>query len=141
MVRFVTIALTGVDQIASWGYAIALFVVASQIGVDVVKVDPLTAAERFVEVCHPHAERARWLVVDVSLKAVAIGSILLIFVIVPIKISVLLFYKRIFTTRLFRRCIWVAVSVILAWGVASLVVCSNSCTNALYLNFHFTKDG
>ena len=47
--------LTYPDQTASWGYAIALFIVAGQIGVDVVKVDPLTAAQKYVEVSHPVA--------------------------------------------------------------------------------------
>ena len=65
------------------------------------------------------------LVSDDALQAVAIGSILLIFVIVPIKISVLFFYKRIFTTKLFQRCTWVTIGIVLAWGVASLVVRSD----------------
>ena len=65
------------------------------------------------------------LVSDDSLQAVAIGSILLIFVIVPVKISVLLFYKRIFSTQPFKRYIWVTISIVLAWGIASLVVCSD----------------
>lgn len=77
----------------------------------------------------------RSLVSDDFLQAVAIGSILLIFVIVPIKISVLLFYKRIFATQLFKRCIWVAVSIVLAWGVASLVVCSDRSISAPFLRF------
>ena len=42
-------------------------------------------------------QRIGTLISDDSLQAVAIGAIFLIFVIVPIKISVLLFYKRIFT--------------------------------------------
>ena len=62
--------------------------------------------------------------------AVAIGSILLIFVIVPIKISVLLFYKRIFTTQLFKWYTWVTISIVLAWGIASLVVCSDRSISA-----------
>ena len=70
------------------------------------------------------------LISDDSLQAVAIGSILLIFVIFPIKISVLLFYKRIFTTPLFKRCTWVTISIVLAWGIASLVVCSDRPTSA-----------
>lgn len=45
-----TTVLTWVEQIASWAYAIGIFIVASQIGVDVVKVDPFTAAQKFVEV-------------------------------------------------------------------------------------------
>ena len=47
---------TWLDQTSSWGYAIALFIVASQVGVDIVKVDPLTAAEKYIEVSQPTAE-------------------------------------------------------------------------------------
>ncbi|KAF2648227.1 hypothetical protein K491DRAFT_784220 [Lophiostoma macrostomum CBS 122681] len=90
--------------IASWGYAIGIFTVASQIGIDTVKVDPFVAAQKFVE-------------------AVAIGSFLLIFVVAPIKISVLLFYKRIFGTGSpkFNLCVWVAIGIVSAWGLASFV--------------------
>ena len=77
---------------------------------------------------------------DNSLQAVAIGSILLIFVIVPIKISVLLFYKRIFTTRLFERCTWVFISIVLAWGVASLVVCSDRPISEPLLEIYSIED-
>ena len=70
-----------------------------------------------------HIQRIGTLISDYSLQAVAVGSILLIFVIIPIKISVLLFYKRILTTRLFQRHTWLTISIVLAWGVASLVVC------------------
>ena len=98
-------------------------------------MDPVIAAEKYVEVSHPYTEIGS-LVSDASLQAVAIGSILLIFVIVPIKISVLLFYKRIFTTKLFRRCIWVTVGIVLAWGVASLVVCFNRSISALSPKFY-----
>ena len=64
-------------------------------------------------------------------------SIRLILVIIPIKISVILFYKRIFTTKLFRHCIWVAIGIVLAWGVASLVVCSNRSISALFPKFYW----
>lgn len=97
-------------------------------------MDPLTAAKKYVEVSHPDAEIGS-LVSYASLQAVAIGSILLLFVIVPIKISVLLFYKRIFTTQIFKRCIWVTISIVLAWGVASLVVCSDRSINASFPKF------
>ena len=52
MSRILLVALTESDQVASWGYAITLFLVANQVGVDVVKVDPLVAAAKCVEVSH-----------------------------------------------------------------------------------------
>ena len=72
-----------------------------------------------------YTKRARSLVYNSSLHAVAIGSIFVIVVIVPIKIAVLLFYQRNFTIQVFESRTRAASNVVLAWEVASLVICSD----------------
>ena len=105
---------------------------------DVVKLDPLTAAEKYVEVSRPDAENLGRMFLMIIYRPLPSALIL---VIVPIKISVLLFYKRIFATQLFKRCTWVTISIVLAWGVGSLVVCSDRSISAPSLKLYFTKDG
>ena len=51
-----------------------------------------------------------------------IGGVILCIVLTAVKISVLLFYRRIFTTRTFKRCVDVMIVVLFGWGIATMVV-------------------
>ena len=51
-----------------------------------------------------------------------IGGIILCVVLSAVKISILLFYRRIFTTKTFKRCVDVMIFILAGWGVATMVV-------------------
>jgi hypothetical protein len=48
---------------------------------------------------------------------VFLASCLIQFPLSFVKISILLFYKRIFPTPIFKKCVWVAIGVVAVWGV------------------------
>ncbi|KAI2628671.1 hypothetical protein GGR54DRAFT_356489 [Hypoxylon sp. NC1633] len=53
-----------------------------------------------------------------SLRLIFLGSCLVQLPLTAVKIAILLFYKRIFPTRIFAICTWVAIAVVSVWGVA-----------------------
>ncbi|KAF1940881.1 hypothetical protein EJ02DRAFT_405740 [Clathrospora elynae] len=52
-----------------------------------------------------------------ALKCILIASCILQAPLATVKISILLFYKRIFSTQKFGWCVWAAISLVAAWGI------------------------
>ncbi|KAI1355955.1 hypothetical protein F5Y01DRAFT_268129 [Xylaria sp. FL0043] len=52
-----------------------------------------------------------------SLQFIFLGTILVQVPLTLVKVAILLFYKRIFTTRNFAICVWVAIALISTWGI------------------------
>ncbi|RYP09458.1 hypothetical protein DL764_001283 [Monosporascus ibericus] len=89
--------------IASWFLTFALsilvWVYAGKSGINYYDVDFLTGTEA-------------------SLQLVFISSCYVQFPLAAVKIAVLLFYKRIFTTPIFRTCVWIVIGIVALWGLA-----------------------
>ncbi|KAI1170443.1 hypothetical protein F4777DRAFT_583897 [Nemania sp. FL0916] len=92
-------------QLASWGISIDIFVAAGLAGVDYTypSQSPLSSAIIFL--------RALW-----------IEGFPLIFSLTFVKISILLFYTRIFTTRKFKLAVHIYVGILVAWCIA-IIIC------------------
>ncbi|KUI65713.1 hypothetical protein VM1G_00061 [Cytospora mali] len=92
---------------ASWFLTLALsllvWVYAGKSGVNFYNVDFLDGTED-------------------SLELVFISSCYVQFPLSAVKIAVLLFYKRIFTTPSFRACVWVAIGTVSLWGILFFLV-------------------
>ncbi|KAK5999070.1 hypothetical protein PT974_01458 [Cladobotryum mycophilum] len=52
-----------------------------------------------------------------SIQLIWLSSCLVQWPLFTVKISILLFYKRIFSTPIFRICVWIAISVVTVWGL------------------------
>lgn len=88
--------------IAGWGQSINIFAAAAKAGVGTTTV-PLPQAVKAFTIC-------LWVVgfpLNVSLAS--------------IKISILLFYKRIFIIKPFEICVQIAIAILTAWGVSSCI--------------------
>ncbi|KAK3942830.1 hypothetical protein QBC46DRAFT_308347 [Diplogelasinospora grovesii] len=77
--------------------SILVWVYAGKSGINYYNVDFLTGTEA-------------------SLELIFISSCYVQFPLAAVKIAVLLFYKRIFTTPVFKTCIWFAIGIITLWG-------------------------
>ncbi|KAI1345529.1 hypothetical protein F5Y01DRAFT_323098 [Xylaria sp. FL0043] len=88
--------------LASWFLSLALsiliWVYAGKSGVDYYNVNFLMGTEY-------------------SLELVYISSVYVQWPLAAVKISILLFYKRIFATRVFRRYVWAAIALITTWCI------------------------
>ncbi len=51
------------------------------------------------------------------MQLVYISSVYVQWPLATVKIGVLLFYKRIFATRVFRRFVWAAIAIVTTWGI------------------------
>ncbi|KAJ5720786.1 uncharacterized protein N7483_008720 [Penicillium malachiteum] len=103
-----------VAQICSWGISIDIFVAAALGGVNYTKGSVIGATIVFL--------RTLWIE-----GFVLIGSL------VFVKVSILLYYQRIFVTRGFQIAVWIYVSILLAWGFAMIMAqlfCSKPITAA-----------
>ncbi|KAJ8133035.1 hypothetical protein O1611_g588 [Lasiodiplodia mahajangana] len=58
---------------------------------------------------------------EYSLELIFLSSALIQVPLSTVKISILLFYNRIFQSRKFQACVWVAIGVVSVWGVVFLV--------------------
>ncbi|KAI0883800.1 uncharacterized protein GGS22DRAFT_166123 [Annulohypoxylon maeteangense] len=86
--------------IGSWFLTLVLsilvWVYAAKSGINYYNVDFLTGTEY-------------------SLELIFISSCYVQFPLAAVKIAVLIFYKRIFSTRIFKRCVWVAIGIVGLW--------------------------
>ncbi|KAL6873062.1 hypothetical protein J3F83DRAFT_760086 [Trichoderma novae-zelandiae] len=100
-------------QLAAWGISIDIFVAGGLAGVDYTysSVDPLSAAVIFL--------RALW-----------IEGFPLVFSLVFVKIAILLFYSRIFTTFKFRLAVRIYVGILSAWCIA-MIICQLLAANPI----------
>ncbi|KAJ5667373.1 hypothetical protein N7507_003237 [Penicillium longicatenatum] len=98
-------------QLCVWGMSINVYVGATLGGVNQIKGTALSAA-------------------TVSLRTLYIEGILLTASLTVIKVSILLLYRRIFVTPWFQITVWVYIGVLLAWGVAIIIV-RLLCTNPI----------
>ncbi|KAI1371659.1 hypothetical protein F4677DRAFT_434777 [Hypoxylon crocopeplum] len=93
--------------IATWilslSLSIGVFVYAHKIGIDYYSTDPLSGA-------------------TTSSMCLVVVSLLYGVVVTCVKISILLFYKRIFVTRTFQIAAWSAIAFVSLWGVAMFLV-------------------
>ncbi|OTA98360.1 hypothetical protein M426DRAFT_69960 [Hypoxylon sp. CI-4A] len=92
-----------VTWLSSIALSINVWVYAAQIGINEVKVDALTGAV-YSAVC---------LVLASELTQVTLTGV---------KISILLFYKRIFVTRKFKIAVWIVIGVVALWGIAMILI-------------------
>ncbi|KAI2472646.1 hypothetical protein F4781DRAFT_382479 [Annulohypoxylon bovei var. microspora] len=76
--------------------SILVWVYATKSGINYYNVDFLTGTES-------------------SLELIFISSCYVQFPLAAVKIAVLLFYKRIFSTRIFKRCVWAAIGIVCIW--------------------------
>ncbi|PTB66984.1 hypothetical protein BBK36DRAFT_160704 [Trichoderma citrinoviride] len=100
-------------QVAAWGISIDIFVAGGLAGVDFTysTLDPLSAAVIFL--------RALW-----------IEGFPLVFSLVFVKIAILLFYSRIFTTRMFKLAVRIYIGILSAWCIA-MIVCQLLAANPI----------
>ncbi|KAI0444320.1 hypothetical protein F4803DRAFT_512124 [Xylaria telfairii] len=78
--------------------SILVWVYSKKIGINYYTVDPETG-------------------IKLSLQLIFLGTILVQLPLSSVKIAILLFYKRIFTTRTFAICVWITITLISIWGV------------------------
>ncbi|KAK9772826.1 putative Integral membrane protein [Seiridium cardinale] len=92
---------------ASWFLTLPLsilaWVYASRSGVNYYNVDFLTGTED-------------------SLELIYLSSVYVQWPLAAVKIGVLLFYKRIFTTPIFRTVVWCAIALIATWGIVFFIL-------------------
>ncbi|KAJ5938241.1 hypothetical protein N7454_004583 [Penicillium verhagenii] len=101
-------------QICAWGISIDIFVAAALGGVDYTKGTVLSATIVFL--------RSLW-----------IEGFVLIASLVLVKVSILLFYRRIFVTPWFQTAVRVYIAVLLSWGIAMIIaqlLCADPITAA-----------
>ncbi|KAF2967057.1 hypothetical protein GQX73_g6513 [Xylaria multiplex] len=91
-------------QLASWGISVDIFVAAGLAGIDYTypSLNPLSAAVIFL--------RALW-----------IEGFPLVFSLTLVKIAILLFYSRIFTTSKFKLAVHIYVGILTAWCIAVII--------------------
>ncbi|KAF3063603.1 hypothetical protein GL218_01428 [Daldinia childiae] len=100
-------------QLAAWGISIDIFVAAGLAGIDYTypSLDPLSAAAIFL--------RTLW-----------IEGFPLIFSLTFVKIAILLFYTRIFTTTRFKLAVHIYVGILTAWCIA-ITICQLLAANPI----------
>ncbi|KAI2625764.1 hypothetical protein GGR54DRAFT_513330 [Hypoxylon sp. NC1633] len=100
-------------QLAAWGISIDIFVSAGLAGVDYTypSLDPLSAATIFL--------RTLW-----------IEGFPLVFSLTFVKIAILLFYTRIFTTSKFKLAVHIYVGILAAWCIA-VIMCQLLAANPI----------
>ncbi|XDG04702.1 hypothetical protein ABKA04_004317 [Annulohypoxylon sp. FPYF3050] len=100
-------------QLAAWGISIDIFVAAGLAGIDYTypSLDPLSAATIFL--------RTLW-----------IEGFPLVFSLTFVKIAILLFYTRIFTTSRFKLAVHIYVGILVAWCIA-MIICQLLAANPI----------
>ncbi|KAK6811102.1 hypothetical protein RU639_012903 [Aspergillus parasiticus] len=88
--------------VCAWGVPIDVYVAAGLGGVNESILPPLEAARVFL--------RALWVEIFPLIASLVL-----------VKVSILLFYRRIFVTRWFQFAVWAYIAILLAWGIACLV--------------------
>ncbi|OGM45778.1 hypothetical protein ABOM_005481 [Aspergillus bombycis] len=91
-----------VALLCAWGVPIDVYVAAGLGGVGESTLPPLDAARVFL--------RALWIEIFPLIASLVL-----------VKVSILLYYRRIFVTRWFQIAVWVYIAILLAWGIACLV--------------------
>ena len=93
-------------------------------GINYYKIDPLKGTQDSLMVSSPQTK-------DIGIRqakltevhqCLIIASSLVQLPLSAVKISILFFYKRIFTTRKFRIAVWITIPFIVVWGIIFFVV-------------------
>ncbi|KAI1114205.1 hypothetical protein F5Y14DRAFT_415006 [Nemania sp. NC0429] len=88
--------------IVAWLFAFSLsinaWIFSSLVGINNLNVDPVIGTQQ-------------------SLLCILVSSLLVQIALTVVKIAILLFYKRIFSTRIFRVIVWVTIGLVSIWGI------------------------
>lgn len=105
----------------SWAQSINVWVAVGKAGVNTTTLPPLEAARVSLLVSEDCSQDQTFEGLQSS-QCLWIEGLPLSICLPAIKISVLLFYNRIFTIKPFRRSVHVAVVVLTAWGISTFLV-------------------
>lgn len=92
-----------VSWVLAFGLSINIWVFGGLAGINTYRIDPLVGTSD-------------------SLMCLTVASVLVDIPLATVKISILLFYKRIFNTRGFKTIVWILIPLVTAWGIIFAVL-------------------
>ena len=107
-----------------WAISINTIVAAGVAGINTTDMTRSNAARLFFKVSLSKLSRFDWNA-NMANQIMWVEGIFLCAALAAVKISILLFYRRIFVTRMFKRCVDIMVVVLVGWMISGIVVSGN----------------